>query len=274
MSRAQSRRRPGCARGPQPGVQPGAWTSAGDAVTAPPPSGACTKWHAATCRDASGLWCSCSSGLVVAQISGWPSCVRSGQRGWKRHPVGGLSGDGTSPVRITRRRRSRASGIGMADIRARVYGCCGLRKMASRSASSAMLPEVHDRDAIADVLDDAHVVGDEDVGEPQLGLERLEQVEHLRLDRDIERRHRLVAHDQLRLEDQRPGDADPLALAAGELVRDSAGRGTRRAPPGPSSGSPSRAARHRSRSRGCGAPRRCCRRSGSAGRVTRTGPGR
>ena len=63
------------------------------------------------------------------------------------------------------------------------------------------------------------VVADEEVGEPELLLQVLEQVDDLRLDRDVERGDRLVADDELRVERQRPGDADALALAAGELVR-------------------------------------------------------
>ena len=46
-----------------------------------------------------------------------------------------------------------------------------------------------------------------------------EQVHHLGLDRDVEGRDRLVGDDQLRLDRERPGDADALALAARELVR-------------------------------------------------------
>ena len=79
-------------------------------------------------------------------------------------------------------------------------------------------PEVHDRDAVADVLDDAHVVGDEDVRQPEFALEVLEQVQDLGLDGDVERGDRLVADDEVRLEDERAGDPDPLALAARELV--------------------------------------------------------
>ena len=41
----------------------------------------------------------------------------------------------------------------------------------------------------------------------------------LRLDRDVERRDRLVGDDELRLQDERARDADALALAARELVR-------------------------------------------------------
>ena len=49
------------------------------------------------------------------------------------------------------------------------------------------------------------------------------------LDADVERRDRLVEHDQLRLEREGPGDADTLALAAGELVREAPGVVGRRA---------------------------------------------
>ena len=82
-----------------------------------------------------------------------------------------------------------------------------------------MRPEVHHRDPVADVLDDAHVVGDEHIGQPELALERLQQVQDLRLDRHVERGHRLVADDEVGLQDERPRDADPLPLPAAELVR-------------------------------------------------------
>ena len=47
----------------------------------------------------------------------------------------------------------------------------------------------------------------------------LEEVEDLGLHRHVEGGDDLVAHQQLRLEDQGPGDADALALAARELAR-------------------------------------------------------
>ena len=62
-------------------------------------------------------------------------------------------------------------------------------------------------------------MGDEEVGELQLLPQLLEQVDDLGLDRDVERRDRLVADDEVRRRGERPGDADALALAAGELVR-------------------------------------------------------
>src|SRR4051812_44525549 len=82
------------------------------------------------------------------------------------------------------------------------------------------LAEVHHRDAVADVPHDAEVVGDEDDRQAELGLQLLEQVDDLRLDRDVERGDRLVGDDELRLQRDRARHADALALAAGELVRE------------------------------------------------------
>ena len=79
--------------------------------------------------------------------------------------------------------------------------------------------QVHHGDAVGDVADDREVVGDEDVGEVELLLEVDEQVEHLRLDRDVERRDGLVGDDELRLQHERAREADALPLAAAELVR-------------------------------------------------------
>src|SRR5438552_18333151 len=81
-------------------------------------------------------------------------------------------------------------------------------------------PEVHHRDLVADVADDAEVVADEEVREVELALERLEEVEDLRLHRDVERARGLVEHDELGVERERARDADALALAAAELVRE------------------------------------------------------
>ena len=46
-----------------------------------------------------------------------------------------------------------------------------------------------------------------------------EQLQHLRLHRDVERRHRLVGDEHLGFERERARQADALALPAGELVR-------------------------------------------------------
>src|SRR3954453_23824128 len=88
-----------------------------------------------------------------------------------------------------------------------------------RVALLADLPEVHHGDPIAHSPDDSEIVSDEQVRKPELLLQVLEQVEDLRLDRDVERRDGLVTHDQLRVQGECARDADALALPAGELVR-------------------------------------------------------
>ena len=55
--------------------------------------------------------------------------------------------------------------------------------------------------------------------EAEVLLELAQEVEDLRLDRDVQRRDRLVGDHQLGLQRERPCDADALSLAAGELVR-------------------------------------------------------
>ena len=54
---------------------------------------------------------------------------------------------------------------------------------------------------------------------PKRVLKVHQQVDDLRLHRNIERRHRLVADDEQRLESERPRDDDALSLAPGEFVR-------------------------------------------------------
>ena len=81
------------------------------------------------------------------------------------------------------------------------------------------LAQIHNADAVGNVLDNAQVVGDEQVGQPHLLLQVLKHVDDLRLDRNIQRRDRLVTDDELGVHSQGAGDADALALTAGELVR-------------------------------------------------------
>jgi len=68
------------------------------------------------------------------------------------------------------------------------------------------------------VADHAQVVGDEQIGQTQLVLQVLQQVDDPGLDGDIQGRDRLVADDKLWIGGQSAGDADALPLPAGELV--------------------------------------------------------
>ncbi len=60
---------------------------------------------------------------------------------------------------------------------------------------------------------------DEQVRQPELLLQIFEQIDDLRLNRDVERGDRLVGDDEFRTDRERPRDADALALAAGKFVR-------------------------------------------------------
>ena len=81
------------------------------------------------------------------------------------------------------------------------------------------LAKVHHGDAVAHVFDHGKIVGDEDIGQVQLLLDVLHQVEYLRLNGHIQRRDRLIADEQVGADAQRAGNAQALALAAGKLVR-------------------------------------------------------
>ena len=140
----------------------------------------------------------------------------SGSRG------GGRSTLGTSPcTHLARALRSRPPGRPPAPPTAApaCTGAAARGTASSRSAISTMRPEVHHRHAVADVAHHRQVVRDEQVGQAQALLQFHQHVDHLRLDRHVQRRHRLVADHQAGLERQRARDADALALAAGELVR-------------------------------------------------------
>ena len=100
-----------------------------------------------------------------------------------------------------------------------MYGWRGSPNTSGAGPCSATWPRYITATACAIDCDDRKVVGDEQVGEPQALLELVQQDEDAGLHRDVERRCRLVEHDQLRVERQRPGDGDALALAAAELVR-------------------------------------------------------
>ena len=116
-------------------------------------------------RDDPSIPRSRSSGSSRVQRS-----VARGQRGWKRHPAGGCAGLGRSPSRTTRGRR--ASSVGVRDGDRREQGPrVGMQRAGEDVVAGPELhdpAEVHDGHAIADVPDHGQVVGDEEIGEPQL----------------------------------------------------------------------------------------------------------
>ena len=86
------------------------------------------------------------------------------------------------------------------------HGCGGDQRLGIRVqrareqrvaiAISTMRPRYITATRCADVLHHAEIVRDEQVGDAALVLQIAQQVQHLRLHRDVERRDRLVRHDQ------------------------------------------------------------------------------
>src|SRR5512143_2875724 len=64
---------------------------------------------------------------------------------------------------------------------------------------------------------------DKQICESQLLLQVLKEIHHLRLNRHVKRRNRLIAYDELGVERERSRDADTLALSTREFVRIAAG---------------------------------------------------
>ncbi len=79
--------------------------------------------------------------------------------------------------------------------------------------------EIHHGDAPAHLPHDPQVMADEEHGDAEAFLQVDEEVHHLRLDRHVEGRDRLVANQEGGIGHQRAGEDDALALTAGEFVR-------------------------------------------------------
>lgn len=87
----------------------------------------------------------------------------------------------------------------------------GLRRRLHQAA------KVHHPHPVTDVAHHRKVMGDEQIRQAKLLLQVHEQVDDLRLNGDVQGGDRLIADHQIRLQRQGTGDADALALAAGEL---------------------------------------------------------
>ena len=79
--------------------------------------------------------------------------------------------------------------------------------------------QIHDTQTVADVLDHAQIVCDEQIGEMKFILQIHKNVQDLSLNGHIQSRYRLIRYDKFRLDRQRPGYADALTLTTGKLMR-------------------------------------------------------
>ena len=98
-------------------------------------------------------------------------------------------------------------------------GMAGAIVDSTRLAHLDDMPAIHDRDLVSHFAHDGQVVSDEQIGELEFLLQRLEQRDDLRLGAHVEGRDRLVADDEIRIDRQRPGNDHALALPAREFVR-------------------------------------------------------
>src|SRR5258708_2975835 len=78
---------------------------------------------------------------------------------------------------------------------------------------------IHHGDVVAHFGHDAEVVRDQNDRHPEPLTKLLDELEDLRLDRDVERGRRLVRDEQLRLARERHRDHHPLPHPSGQLVR-------------------------------------------------------
>src|SRR5436190_511979 len=78
--------------------------------------------------------------------------------------------------------------------------------------------QVHYCDTISYMTNNAEVMGDEEVGQIELLLQALQQVEYLRTNRDIQRGNRFIGNYQFGVDREGTSNGYTLALAAAKLV--------------------------------------------------------
>ena len=166
-------------------------------------------------------------GPVIRAAASSAHCrTRSGQRGAKRQPGGSAARLGTCPGSLAGAGSS-PGGSGRAASECqqspRVYGCCGASNELHRPALSRRRARHTSRPRVGDLGDDAEIVRDEQDRHAQFALQLAQQLEDLRLDRDVERRRRLVGDQQLRA-----GTTAPSRSSRAAACRRTSGADSRR----------------------------------------------
>jgi hypothetical protein len=95
----------------------------------------------------------------------------------------------------------------------------GARQNFGGEALLDYFPGVHHRDLIGDLCHHRQAVGDQHDAHALLLLQPDQQVQHLRLDRHVQRGGGFIRDQQLRVVGDAQGDHRPLAHAAGEFMR-------------------------------------------------------
>src|SRR5262249_31357459 len=105
-------------------------------------------------------------------------------------------------------RSKQAFGVGISRTCEQLAGCCLFEDLSG----------VHHDHVIRHSGHDAEIVGYQNHARSGLTFELLDELEYLRLDRDVECRGRLIGYQELRLTRERHRDHDALSHSAGELV--------------------------------------------------------
>ena len=106
---------------------------------------------------------------------------------------------------------------GRADEHFGVVGCRRVNK-GRRILLFDELTRFEHPDCVRHHPHDSKVMRDKQVGEPKITLQFFQQVQHLRLNRDVQSRCGLVADNEVWPRCKRPSDGDPLTLTARELM--------------------------------------------------------
>ena len=155
-----------------------------------------------------------------------------------------------------------------------VYSSPGMVEDLGRRAGLDDGAAMHDEGPVAHLPHDGEVVRDEEIGDPARLTDIGEEIEDLRLDRDVERRDRLVEDEHPGLRGEGPGDRHALTLAAGEVVGSHSARARPAARPGRRARRPARRTSRGHCRSADGRPRRCRRRPAAGDRARCRGPGR
>ena len=150
---------------------------------------------------------------------------RAARRGLRtmRHRVGAPWMEGTAARRVNRIGVA-GTQLGIGHTKTRV-GCqhrikqrprIGMLWIAKQGGGLGLFDntsQIHHRNAAGDMFDDRQIVADDDVGEVKFCPQVIQQIQDLRLHRDVKRRCRLITYNYLGSVDQGAGDGDTLALA-------------------------------------------------------------
>ena len=81
------------------------------------------------------------------------------------------------------------------------------------------MAEINHHHLISNMTHHRQIVADKHIGQPEFFLQLGQQIQHLRADRHIKRRHRFIQHQNFGPQHQSAGDGDALTLPARKHVR-------------------------------------------------------